>query len=116
MTASMQRLDEGKVNVSTQEAETLEELAKVPRKRKKPMPVRFKKTQVAHENPFGVAAGQLWESRDERVKPARQLRVIDVGDEHAVMENIETGRRTTVQLRLFKPNTKRGFRLVVEDV
>lgn len=63
---------------------------------------------------------QLWETRNVRRNgPAsqpflRRVRIIAVGDTHAVVENVETGHRTYVRLKAFGGKSTKDYQRVVD--
>lgn len=57
-----------------------------------------------------VSAGQVWKDNDPR-GIARLVRVICVGNDSAVVENVKSGRRSIVALRRFRP-TSTGYVLI----
>lgn len=63
-----------------------------------------------------VVVGQLWADNDSRLHgaPPRIVRVVSIGTTHAVVENHQTGKRTLIALKRFRPNAN-GYRLI-EDV
>lgn len=72
-----------------------------------------------------VKPGQVWESRDSRdyfkgprkdsPSNPRQVRVVQVLTQHVVVQNVVTGRETTIKLAVFASRRMRGgFRKVEE--
>ncbi|MEY9876608.1 hypothetical protein ABH931_006118 [Streptacidiphilus sp. MAP12-33] len=65
-----------------------------------------------------VRVGQIWQDNDPR-SYGRKLRVLEVGDTHALVElhqprrdtNAKRGRQTRIRLDRFKP-TSTGYRLI----
>ncbi len=84
-------------------------------KRSRSVP-RIKPANETSVNQFGVKPDQVWESMDPRdlIEGApRQLKVVEVGDTHAVLENLRTGVCSAVLLKRFAGRTKKDFKLVV---
>lgn len=63
------------------------------------------------ENKYGVAVGQEWLSCDKR--ETRRVRVLSVGESHAVVESMAKV-KAKIRLDRFKP-TATGWRLVPGD-
>ncbi|KXO99066.1 hypothetical protein AXK58_24235 [Tsukamurella tyrosinosolvens] len=65
---------------------------------------------AASNNPHGVEKGQVWADNDKRMA-GRELRVLEVGDTHATVTEINdtSGRTTQIRLDRFKP-TSTGYR------
>lgn len=89
---------------------------KAPRK----SPERFfrcKRSRVppAGSNPFNVTLNEVWVDGDRRNHDPsgqpRQVKVLAVGDTHAVVENLSTGTRSTIKLINFSGKPKKLFRL-----
>jgi len=65
-----------------------------------------------------VRVGQIWADNDKRSR-GRKVRVVEVGETHATVEEVVTGwtgrppRRTRIRLDRFRP-TSTGYRLVSE--
>lgn len=61
-----------------------------------------------------VEVGQVWLDNDCRGAMSRRVKVLAVnrepGREHALVENVATGRKTRIQLKRFRP-TSSGYRL-----
>jgi hypothetical protein len=62
-------------------------------------------------NPYGVEIGQVWIDCDRRAR-GRRLVVRGIGDGFAVMQNLENGRSSRVQLTRFRERSC-GYRLEV---
>ncbi len=91
MNAFNQRLDTGK----TLDKDTVEELVKPD---KRPVPA--------------LAVDQLWEAtfcRRAHDMPVRKVRIVAIGDTHAIVENVITGNRTKVRLAAFRGRTKKDY-------
>ncbi len=71
----------------------------------------------AVQNDPVLVVGQVWEDYDKRVRDSatkRRVRIVEVLPNGAIVENIETGKRTGILLRRFRP-TSTGYRLVEDD-
>lgn len=87
-----------------------------PRKRPEQF-FRCRKSPVppAGSNPFGVAVGEIWVDGDRRNNDhdgsPRRLKVVAIGDTHAVVANMTTGHRSTVKLSNFSGKPKKLSRV-----
>lgn len=125
----MRWLSDGSVKLSKNAPKVLHRLVdnghfkQEPRKSDKHMPKKFSKKQqaeVAPQNPYGVEVGQYWEDLDPRHRDPhgapRQVRVIAVGNTHAVLENTQTHSRTTVRLSSFSGRGSKNYKRVSPDL
>lgn len=126
----MRWLNDGSVKLSKNAPKLLHQLVDAghfkqePRRRVRQMPKKFtqeeKSKSVAKRdlsvcNPYGVEVGQTWEHLDKRTSASgipRQVRVVAVGDTHAVLENMATGNRTTVRLSAFNGKGSKSYKRI----
>jgi hypothetical protein len=129
MTFSMSWDRSGKPRLSKRAPAVLRRLVEEGHFNQKPMPeyskprkrpeqfFRFRKSAVppVGSNPFGVAPAEEWLDGDRRNNTQdgapRYLRVVAVGDTHAVVENKATGHRSTVKLTNFSGKPKKLSRV-----
>ena len=79
------------------------------------LPRGFKPANETSANTHGVAADQIWESLDPRDLydgQARQVRIVAVGADKALVESLVNGNRTSIALKRFSGKTRKGFKLV----
>jgi hypothetical protein len=58
-------------------------------------------------NPHGVAVGQRWKECDKRMAE-RTVEVIEIVDKYAFVKNVQTGKKSRIALKNFRPNS-RGY-------
>lgn len=90
----------------------------MPKRRSRGLPRSFKPANETSANVHGVAVDQIWESLDPRdiyQGQARQVRVVAVGAEKALVESLLHGNRTSIALKRFSGKTHKGFKLVAPD-
>lgn len=91
-----------------------------PRKRPEQF-FRCKKSLVppAGSNPYRVATEEVWLDRDTRNNQSgksRRVKVLAVGDTHAVVENLDTGTRSAIKLTSFSGKRSKLTRKKQEHV
>lgn len=92
---------------------------KNPKMRKEPRRfIGFQKSREPPEgsNPFGVTMDEVWIDQDPKHAVngnLRRVKVLLVGDIHAVVENLSTARRSLVKLSNFSGKPKKLIREVV---
>lgn len=81
---------------------------------------KFKKAPegVNANNMHGVEKDQIWESLDPRHRPpqasiVRQVRILEVGATHALVQGLRYDTRSLINLKSFGGKTTREYRLVV---
>lgn len=60
-----------------------------------------------------VKVGQVWKDNDKRAGD-RQIEVLAVDSEYALVVNIFTGKKSRILLKRFKPNST-GYTLIVNS-
>lgn len=121
---SMRWLNEGSVKLSKTAPKALHELVSLvllgrsrsPRREASGLPRGFKPANETSVNEHGVERDQIWQSLDPRDLvdgQPRQVRVLVIGAEKALVENLFTGNQTAIALKRFCGKTKKGFKLVV---
>lgn len=122
---SMRWMEDGSVKLSKHAPKVLHGLAETgllnqppmasnPRPRR--LPLGFKLAD-ATTNTYGVEKGQVWASLDPRDLvdgQPRQVRVVLVGAEKVLVENLLTGKRSSIALQRFVRNTKSGYMRVIQ--
>lgn len=113
----MRRLRDG-MKLSKQVAQALHELlldGLLPKRKTSNVPRSFKPANETSVNQFNVTRDQIWESLDPKDGvdgEPRQLRIVEVGDTHAIVDNLRTGARSAIDLNRFSGKTKKGFKLI----
>jgi hypothetical protein len=126
----MRWLSDGTVKLSKNAPKVLHKLVndghfkQEPRRKVRQMPKKFAQAEKSKSvekrdrsmcNPYNVEVDQTWEHLDKRTAVAgipRQVRVVNVGDTHAVVENMATGNRTTVRLAAFSGKGSKSYKRV----
>lgn len=122
-TFSMTWRGDGSVKLSKHAPKELHELvatgllnqSPLPKRRANPLPRGFKPANETSVNEHGVAKDQIWESLDPRdvvEGQPRQVRVLVLGADKALVENLRNGKQTAVSLKRFCGKTLKGFKLV----
>lgn len=96
-------IKEPQMNAATQRLETGKQL---PKELLEPM-------EATNNEIPTLTIDQLWEIADNRKANApkvRTVKVITIGDTHAIVENTETKHRTSVRLAAFNGRTKKSYR------
>lgn len=87
-----------------------------PRQKVRALPRGFIPVNDTTANEYGVKRDQVWESLDPRDSLGglqRQVRVISLAADRALVENMRNGKRTTINLKYFSGKTRKGFKLVL---
>lgn len=119
----MRWLGDGTVRLSKNAPKLLQQIAgaglldQAPRSLVRRLPKKFYKSMKrdgsVSENPYDVKVDELWEDLDPRHSKdgvPRVVRVVAVGDTHAVVERIGSHARTTVKLSSFSGTGKKGYK------
>lgn len=118
----MRWLNDGTVRLSKNAPAILRQIAdgglfdQAPRKVVRRLPSKFlqaMKQSTNPENPYNVAVEEVWEDLDPRHTKdgnPRLVKVIAVGNTHAVVQRVGSHARTTVALDSFSGTGKRGYK------
>jgi len=89
----------------------------LPRQRARPLPRGFRPAnETTTTNEYGVERDQVWESLDPRDTVegrTRQVRVLALGADKVLVENLLNGKRTTIDIKRFNGKTRKGFKRVL---
>lgn len=119
---SMTWRQDGSVKLSKHAPKELHELVATGQLNQGPLPKRrarlpraLKPATDTSVNEYGVTKDQIWESLDPRDfvdGQQRQVRILLVGDDKALVENLRNGKQTAVALKRFCGKTNKGFKLL----
>lgn len=120
---SMRWLNDGSVKLSKNAPQLLQKLVgdgyfkqdPLLKRKHRALPRGFIPANQNAPNGNGVERDQVWESLDPRDKlegQPRQVRVVVLGIDKVLVENLRNGKRTTVDYKRFTGKTRKGFKLV----